>query len=86
MQLVTVRRIRGLNLIVLVRTPDGEHLLVSTAVSLWRPGKRKETGGMVPKPYRRKRRRAKVLRLSLKQPDGGPPKLIDLRILPDEEA
>lgn len=61
MDLVTVRRIRGLHLIVLVRTPDGQHLLVSTAVSLWRP-KRREPGGSVPKPFR-KHAHAKVRKL-----------------------
>ena len=83
MRLVSVRRIRGLHLIVMVRTLDGQHCFVSTAVSLWRPGKRRETGGAMPKPFR-KRKRAKVLRLQLDQPDG-PPKRLNVRILPDEE-
>lgn len=82
MNLVSVRRIRGLHLIVLVRTLDGQHCFVSTAVSLWRPCKRRETGGAMPKPLRRTQR-AKVLRLALKQPDGAE-KLLNVRILPDE--
>jgi len=69
MDLVTVKRIRGLHLIVLCRTLDGAHCMISTTVNLWRPHKRRrEIGGSVPKPFR-KHAHAKVRKL----PRPGPP-------------
>jgi hypothetical protein len=68
MPLLTVRRLEaGKYLAVYLKSADGLPLVVTLPVNYWRRGRKRETGGPPPKPFR-PRAHAKVRKLRRPEP------------------